>query len=94
MIVGVPDLDTYWNMQPIRFEKYIKAYAQRKELEAKEVDAMNYSLGKYIAIAVNQPKRYPKKPFLYKEEVKKEMTIEEMERIMQDNTIKLGGQIQ
>jgi hypothetical protein len=81
-------------MQPIKFEKYIEAYIERKEREAQEIDVANYNLGKYIAYAVNDPKKYPKKPFLYKEEVKGQMTPEEMEKMAKENTAKLGGDIE
>ena len=60
------------------------------------MDLNNFNLGKYIAYAVNEPKKYPKKPFLYEEETKKRdepMTVEEMERVMKMNTLKLGGKI-
>lgn len=60
------------------------------------MDLNNFNLGKYIAYAVNEPKKYPKKPFLYEEETKKRdepMTVEEMERVMKMNTLRLGGNI-
>lgn len=83
----------YWEMQPIKFEKYINAYVEQKEREAEEIDIANYNLGKYIAYAVNDPKKYPKKPFLHKQKAKKEMTDEEMDKVMRETTIKLGGTI-
>ena len=63
------------------------------------MDLNNYNLGKYIAYAVNDPKKYPKKPFLYNIDVKKKkigedvMSDEEMEKMMRLNTKLLGGKI-
>lgn len=56
------------------------------------MDASNFNLGKYISIAVNNPKKYPRKPFLYKPKLKK-MTLEEMEKNAKRNTKLLGGTI-
>ena len=57
-----------------------------------ELDMLNYSLGQYVGISVNNPKKYPKKPFSYKEQLEN-MTDEEMERQARRNTLKLGGDI-
>lgn len=59
-------------------------------------DTLNYVLGKYIAYAFHEPKKYPKKPLLVKQERINEssvMTDEEMERVMRMNVIKMGGVI-
>ena len=76
-------------------EKYVKVYGERQDAQAMEMDANNYNLGKYIALAFHDPKHYPKKPFLYKETKKetKVMTVDEMEAMMKRNTIILGGKI-
>jgi len=57
---------------------------------------MNFLLGKYVGIAVNDPRKYPNKPFLEKTQLEepKEMSSEEMERMARANTLKLGGDIQ
>ncbi len=58
------------------------------------MDISNFNLGKYIAVAVNDPKKYPRKPFLEEDRAEeKVMTGEEMERIMQRNNIILGGTV-
>ena len=75
------------------FEKYVKVYIEKEENRAREMDMNNFNLGKYIAYAVNDPKKYPKKPFLAKEEANKVMSNEEMDRVMRRNTIILGGKI-
>lgn len=65
-------------MTPKIFEKYINAFKKRQGL----IDAHNYNLGKYVAIAVNDPKKYPKKPFLANStsDSSKTMSAEEMEK--------------
>ena len=81
----------HWNTNPKIFEKQLKAYQERLQ----EADMLNHLLGKYIAYASNNPKKYPKKPFLgYSFGEKKEkrvMSDEEMERIAKRNNIILGG---
>ena len=88
-------------MTPKQFKKALDAYTRKQKMDAVEQDALNHSLGAYIRIAFNDPKKYPKKPFLDKilEDEKNErdenhqMTSTEMERVMRANTIKLGGKI-
>ncbi len=51
-------------------------------------------LGKYIAYAFNDPKKYPKIPFLEEQERKSiSHTSEDLESIAMRNTILLGGVI-
>lgn len=63
------------------------------------MDLNNYNLGKYIAYAVNDPKKYPRKPFLNDLKLEKKkvgedvMSGDEMERMMKLNTRLLGGKI-
>jgi len=84
-------MELFWEIQPVRFEQLLKAYNEINKNRAMEVDFQNYLLGKYIGFAVNNPKHYPKKPFLYEEPKKEVMTAEEMEEMMRRNTIALGG---
>lgn len=95
MTVGV-DLETYWTETPKQFEKHVEVYIEREKQRAKEMDVNNYNLGRYIAIAVNDPKKYPKKPFLADKDLnveRKDMTSEEMERVVKRNNIILGGKV-
>jgi hypothetical protein len=71
----------------------VKGYEQRMKLRAKEHDALNFLLGRYIGVAVNDPKKYPKRPFLDEEVEQRDMSASEMERMAKINTIKLGGRI-
>ena len=53
---------------------------------------LNWVLGKYIAYSFNDPKKYPKKPFLG-DTARQEMTAEQMEEIAKRNCMKMGGDI-
>jgi len=68
-------------------------YKQKEELRIKEIDAHNFNLGKYIAIAFNSPDKYPKEPFLTKKEESRPMSAIELDQMMQRNTIILGGEM-
>ena len=82
-------------MIPRHFKKYCDVYVQKQKNKAIETDYSNFNLGKYIAYAVNDPKKYPNEPFLTHYEEKKDnaMTSQEMERVVKNYTIKLGGKI-
>lgn len=88
-------MSEYWSITPAQMKKYVDVYTKKKKTEVEERDAINFNLGKYIAIAFHEPKKYPKKPFLYKEQELKNrpMTVGEMEEVMRRNTVILGGTI-
>lgn len=94
-------LKDYWEISPKQFEKYIDVYIEKEKERLKEEDFISFNLGKYIAYGVNEPKKYPNKPFLEDkiklkaEEVNetKVMSIEEMKEVMRKNTLILGGTI-
>ena len=87
-------MERYWETTPKEFYRYLEIYKKVEENRARVMDYDNFNLGKYIAFAVNDPKKYPKKPFLWGSETEeKVMTNEEMERVMRLNTIKLGGTV-
>ena len=85
------DLHYFWTLNPKQWAKYIKVFNEKEQARLKEVDTLNYILGKYIAYAVNDPKHYPSKPFSDKNTELKPMTDEEMEKQARRNTIKMGG---
>ena len=87
------DLHYFWSLTPKQWAKHIKVFEEKETQRLKEVDVMNYILGKYIAFAVNDPKRYPNKPFTEKDTELKPMSDEEMEKQARRNTIKMGGVI-
>lgn len=94
IMIGL-DLDYFWKLNVKQYAKHIKVFNEKEQHRMREKDGMNYLLGKYIAYAFNDPKKYPSKPFLEKEkETKlKEMTISDMERQARINTAMLGGVI-
>lgn len=87
------DLHYFWSLNPKQWAKYVKVFNEKEKQRLKEVDKLNYVLGKYIGFAVNDPKHYPSKPFCEKDTELKPMTDEEMERQGRRNTIKMGGVI-
>ena len=87
------DLHYFWSLNPKQWAKHIKAYTEKEQARLKEVDTFNYLLGKYIAFAFNDPKKYPSKPFLENNTDLKPMTDEDMEKQARRNTIKMGGVI-
>lgn len=87
------DLHYFWTLTPKQWEKYVKVFNEKEKQRLKEVDTLNYLLGKYVAYGVNDPKHYPSKPFTEKDTDLKPMTDEEMERQARRNTIKMGGVI-
>lgn len=87
------DLHYFWTLTPKQWVKYVKVFNEKENMRLKEIDTLNYILGKYVAYAVNDPKHYPKEPFTQKDTKLKPMTDEEMERQARRNTIKMGGVI-
>ena len=87
------DLHYFWSLTPKQFEKHVKVFNQKEQLRFKEIDILNYILGKYVAFAVNDPKHYPKEPYTQKTTQLEPMTDEEMEKQARRNTIKMGGVI-
>ena len=90
--IGV-SYEEHWSTTPKIFMKKLEAHELNKKHEYKTQDMMNYLLGKYISYATNAPKKYPKKPFLEDSFGKenKNMTVEEMERVIKRNNRILGG---
>ena len=87
------DLHYFWRLTPKQFVKHIEAYSKKEKNRVIEIDMLNHLLGKYIAIAFNDPKHYPKQSFLSTESTIAEMTDDEMEKMARRNTIKMGGAI-
>lgn len=87
------DIHYFWSLNPKQWAKHVKVFNQKEQERLKEKDMMNYMLGKYVAYAFNDPKKYPSKPFLEQNTDLQPMTDEEMERQARRNTIKMGGVI-
>lgn len=88
------NLHYFWSLNPKQWEKYVKVFNEKEKQRVKELDTLNYILGKYIGYAVNDPKHYPNNPLTEKNNnTLKVMTDEEMEKQARRNTIKMGGVI-
>ena len=87
------DLHYFWSLNPKQFAKHDEVFKKKEQERLKEKDLFNFMLGKYIAYAFNDPKKYPSKPFTEKDTDLKPMTDEEMEKQARRNTIKMGGVI-
>ncbi|MBR5593897.1 MAG: hypothetical protein IKW46_07490 [Bacteroidaceae bacterium] len=92
IMIGL-DLHYYWSLNPKQWAKHIEVFNKKEQSRLREQDLLNHILGKYIAYAFNDPKKYPDKPFLEKNTDLKPMTDEEMERQARHNTIRMGGVI-
>lgn len=87
------DIHYFWSLNPKQYAKHVEVFNQKEQQRLKEKDLFNYLLGKYVAYAFNDPKRYPDKPFTEKNTDLKPMTDDEMEKQARRNTIKMGGVI-
>lgn len=87
------NLDYFWSLNPKQWAKHVEIFSKKEQQRLRETDLFNHMLGKYIAYAFNDPKRYPDKPFTEKNTDLKPMTDEEMERQGRRNTIRMGGVI-
>lgn len=87
------DLNYFWSLNPKQWAKHIKVFNIKEQNRLKELDMMNYLLGKYVAFAFNDPKHYPSRPFTERNTDLQPMSDEEMERQARRNTIKMGGVI-
>lgn len=78
-------------MTPKLFKKYINAYKRQKD----DMDALNHKLGIYIAIGVNNPKKYPEKPYSQTEnkQIEKNMSDERMKEKGKQIAIMFGGEV-
>lgn len=87
------ELNYFWSLDVKQYAKHVRVYNQKQKERYREVDHMNFLLGKYISFAVNEPSKYPEKPFLAEEEKHTDMTESEMERQAKINTVLMGGVI-
>lgn len=54
----------FWRMTPGDFRACVAGYRKRIEQQLRIRDQIAWMGGNYIGFAVNDPKKYPKKPFL------------------------------
>lgn len=86
-------LPYFWSLDVKQYTKHVKAFNKRHKQNIKDLDGLNYILGKYIAFAFNDPRHYPNKPFSEHNTELELMTDEQMEKMARRNTIKMGGVI-
>lgn len=66
------------------FTRCMDGYKDKVEREMRQADQLNHILGNYIAVGVNNPKKYPKTPALSSEQKEKTQVFtkdEDYERI-------------
>lgn len=82
-------------MNPVIYKRYRDEHLKNEKAKVRQSDLLNHILGSYIAIGVNDPKKYPDKPRLAENNNGDlpEMTDDEMERQARRNTIRMGGTI-
>jgi len=77
-------------MTPKLLHKFTKAYSRRQQ----DLDQLNFLLGQYISIGNNDPKKYPKEPFLTeKKQTPKDMSDSQMQEEAKRIAIMFGGEI-
>ena len=92
LMIGL-DLHYFWSLNPKQYAKHVKVFNEKEQQRFREKDVLNFMLGRYVAYAFNDPKKYPTKPFTEKNTDLEPMTDEEMEKQARRNTIKMGGVI-
>lgn len=80
MRIGL-NLSDYWDLTATEFAKHIEAHDLIRQDRIEEQDFLNHLLGHYVALAFNDPKKYPKKPLLQKKTFNRQMSDEDMERV-------------
>jgi hypothetical protein len=85
------DLHYFWSLDVNQYMKHVRVFNEQQKEQFKQQDLLNYILGKYIAFAFNDPKKYPESPLTHKDTNHSEMSDEEMERQALKNTIMMGG---
>lgn len=88
------DLHYFWSLNVNQYLKHVRVFNQMQKEHVQQVDALNHILGRYIAYAFNDPKKYPKEPYTHKDTTHDVMTDEEMEQQALRNTIMMGGVVQ
>lgn len=78
------DSSRYWSMTPREISAAITAYNKREsqsyQLKTETIDTLLWIAGKYNSYAVNNPKKYPQKPYLADTSAPKAMDDVSMEQ--------------
>lgn len=88
-------LDYFWSLDVKQYAKHVRIFNEKEKNRVEEKDKLNHILAVYISYAVNDPKHFPKEPFLSEKKPKKVvyMNGDEMEKMARLNTIRQGGVI-
>ena len=78
--MGFPGAAGLMKLTPKEIEWELTAFAARRRLEMERMDDLAWLIGRYVAVGVNAPKKFPRKPDTVKRQAK-EMTDDEMKRI-------------
>ena len=77
---GYPDAGALFRMTPTEIGWALSAFAARRQAEMERLDDLAWLAGRYAAIGVNAPKKYPRRPDGVKRVVRP-MGAEEMKRV-------------
>lgn len=68
-------------MTPVEIGWALEAFAARERRAMERADALAWLVGRYVAVGLNAPRRYPRKPDGVKQKVR-EMSPEEMKKVL------------
>lgn len=77
---GFPGAGRLFSLTPAEIEWELTAFAARQRREAERLDDLAWLTGRYAAIGVNAPGKYPRRPDGVRRQPK-EMPPEEMKRV-------------
>ncbi len=77
---GYPGAGALFHLTPVEVEWELLAFAARKREAMERMDDLAWLVGRYAAIGVNAPRKYPRKPDGVKRAVR-EMGAEEMKSV-------------
>ena len=78
--MGYPGVRELPGMTPREIEWTLRAFATQEKRRMERLDALAWLTGRYAAVGVNAPGKYPKKPDGLRRE-KRRMTDAEMKRV-------------
>ena len=91
---GFPGAGRLFSLTPEEIEWELTAFAARQRVEMERLDDLAWLTGRYAAIGVNAPRKYPRRPDGVRRRTKT-MTADEMKRVFmamgrQENEVREG----